>query len=304
MTENIGGSSAPYNVTIPSITDNADIQTALRLYHYGSDTSTPTTIPEQSIAGHLTIIENEKIGKVPTPIPDNADLNDYDETGFYTQTSNSFASNGSNYPSKFAGLLEVVNIGNTIFQEYFVVGASESGSGVNAINRAHWRFYFAGQWRPWRTFIETAEFSALGDNRYVQGNGSPTFISNYYTKSQADSKFFTITEANSRQYVSSKAVSGISYTLISGDQSKVLEVTPSGTFTLTIPNSSSVDFPIGTIINIYLTNSEDLIINGGTGVTLRPFSDNQLKLFGEYTEISIRKRASNEWVASGNILEV
>ena len=46
MPENIGGGSAPYNTQIPSIIDNADIQTAFRLYHYGSNTSTPGTIPQ------------------------------------------------------------------------------------------------------------------------------------------------------------------------------------------------------------------------------------------------------------------
>jgi len=36
MAENIGGPSAPFNTQIPSIADDADIQTAIRLYHYGS----------------------------------------------------------------------------------------------------------------------------------------------------------------------------------------------------------------------------------------------------------------------------
>ena len=302
MPENIGGGSAPYNTQIPSIIDNADIQTAFRLYHYGSNTSTPGTIPSDSIAGHFSLLEESKINKAPTIIPGSANLNDYVTTGFYTQTNNSFANTGLNYPQKFAGALTVVNEGGVVFQQYQVVGAAESGENLNTLNRTFWRFNIAGSWRPWRTFIDTSDFSTLGDPRYVQGiGGAPTFISNYYTKAQADSLFYTNALAEQSKYIPENLVTG-NYTLQLSDVGKVIAVNNSASATVTVPLNSSVTFPIGTLINVYAMTAQQVIVSAATGVTLRPA--NSVRLFEQYTEISLRKRDLNEWVVSGNVLSV
>ena len=83
MPENINsaGPSGPYNTSIPALSDNANIQEALRIYHYGTLTS-PTLMDrvlEQSVAGHLKAmsgrvseLENTGIGSdyspsIPTP---------------------------------------------------------------------------------------------------------------------------------------------------------------------------------------------------------------------------------------------
>lgn len=301
MTENIGGVSAPYNATIPSITDNADIQTAFRLYHYGSDTSTPSTIPEESIAGHLTVLENSKISKTPESIPSSKNLNEYTTTGFYTQTSNSFAASGTNYPAPYAGLLTVTASGGTVFQQYQVIGATESGS-ANTLNRTHWRFYFAGSWKPWRTFVESADFATLGDARYyTQSTANALFASQAYV----NSTFFTNTAAAAAQYIQENLIeSGIEYTLALTDTSKVVAINVDNDFTLRIPLNSAVAFPIGTIINVYGSGTGTITVQGDTGVAVRPFATNNLKILGQYTEISLRKRGTNEWVASGNFVEV
>lgn len=59
--ENIG---SLYRTQIPGYDDAADIQAALRLYHYGSSTydpanTNPSQIPANSIAGHLKSIEDD-----------------------------------------------------------------------------------------------------------------------------------------------------------------------------------------------------------------------------------------------------
>jgi hypothetical protein len=82
MAENIDGTTGetgPYNTKIPSLAENANIQDALRLYHYG--TTTPPTIGNviaNSVAGHLKamssrvlFLENQSIGSVFGPIPNN-----------------------------------------------------------------------------------------------------------------------------------------------------------------------------------------------------------------------------------------
>lgn len=81
MAESIG---AQKPTSIPSLTDNADIQAALRLYHYGEgfDHTSNGTLEPESIAGYLTNIDgrlddieasgpgSEYSGVMPTGIPD------------------------------------------------------------------------------------------------------------------------------------------------------------------------------------------------------------------------------------------
>jgi len=57
MTENIKGTNttarATYNTLIPSLSDNADIVSALKIYHYGTDVDTDA-VADASISGYLS----------------------------------------------------------------------------------------------------------------------------------------------------------------------------------------------------------------------------------------------------------
>lgn len=300
MAENIGGPSAPYNTQIPSIADNADIQTAFRLYHYGSNTSTPSSIPENSIAGHLTNLEDGKLGLVPTAIPTSADLNNYTTTGFYVQAG---TPTGTNYPANFAGLLNVVNNGATVFQQYQSIGATESGSTINPINKTYWRFRTGGSWRPWRTFIDDSSFVTQGDALYYRKS---TVDGLFYTRTYLDGvlatvplTYLTIAEADSRSLIQEN-VQTASYTLQLSDRNKVVAMNNASSAVVTIPTNASVAFPIGSIVNVYAMSNQTITIAGASGVTVR----NAGRLFERYVEISLRKRATDEWVASGNIVPV
>jgi len=307
MPENIGST---YPTQIPSIADNADIQTAFRLYHYGSNTGTPSSIPEESIAGYLSDLENTKISIIPDTISTTADLNTITDTGFYTQTS---TPTGSNYPSNFPGMLTVVNTGilktvadgdgnnlndkqevGVIFQQYQVVGAPESGSSPSTLNRTHWRFYFAGAWRPWRTFIEQSDFASIGDARYYTKTEASTL---FLTQLAASSTYLTVAEANTRLYLQENLKTA-SHTLELADVNRVVAMDNTTAATVTVPFNTTVNFPVGSVVNIYRANTGDVTIAAATGVTIR----NAGKLYEQYTEVSLRKRATNEWVASGNII--
>jgi hypothetical protein len=64
MPEDIAsGSNTLFNTKIPSLTDTANIQTALRLYHYGDGVDTT-----KSIANHLSVLQNA-IANIPVPVP-------------------------------------------------------------------------------------------------------------------------------------------------------------------------------------------------------------------------------------------
>jgi len=319
MAENIGGPSALYNTQIPRIADDADIQTAFRLYHYGSNTSTPSSIPDDSLAGHLANLENTKIDILPTPIPTSANLNNFTDTGFYTQTS---VPTGSNYPSNFPGMLTVVNTGSlkteadndannfndkqqlgVVFQQYQVIGAAESGVTSNPLNKTHWRFYISGTWRPWRTYINESDFVTQGDALYYRKS---TIDGLFYTRTYLDGilasvplTYLTIAEADARSLITEN-VQTESYTLQLSDRNKVVAMNNASSAVVTIPTNASVAFPIGSIVNVYAMSNQTITIAGASGVTVR----NSGRLFERYVEISLRKRDTDEWVASGNIVPV
>jgi len=299
MTENIGSGSAPFNSVIPSLSDNADIQSALRFYHYGADTNDPGSLSgdgsEDFIAGHLQTLQNTKLGQTPTSLIATDNLNDYTTTGFYVQAN---TPSGANYPAAHAGVLTVISDGTNVFQEYQVVGVAESGS-ASSTNKTWWRFYYGGSWKVWRTFVTSAEFTTLGDARYyTQTVANSTFLS----QASATANYLTIAAADQRQYVSENLQTG-DYTLALSDVSGVVAVNSSSVSTVTIPLNSATEFPIGTILNIYAVGTGEVRVEPDTGVTLRPFGSSTIKLYAQYTEISLRKRGTNEWVASGNFLE-
>lgn len=151
MPTNIGAEGAKFNTLIPEINENADIQTAFRLYHYGEGLSGTGTLPGNSLAGFLDKLENEKVSKVAEIIPANADLNTYTTPGFYSQNTDPKARSGVNYPLSgevaYAGMLKVLSDGNNVYQEY-QIGSITSGG------RTYWRarFGLGGTFTQWRAF--------------------------------------------------------------------------------------------------------------------------------------------------------
>lgn len=128
---NIGNSGIPYReVQVPSLEDNADIQNALKTYHYGTATSNPDLDSDsykKSIAGVIQALDAGTQKKDPTDLINLEDLNTKTTTGLYSQDSDSDAQSGTNYPpqvgTKYAGVLSVVNDGILIYQTYHMSGA-------------------------------------------------------------------------------------------------------------------------------------------------------------------------------------
>ena len=83
------------------------------------------------------------------------------------------------------------------------------------------------------------------------------------------------------------------YTLVITDASVVLSAASAST--LTVPPSSSVAFPIGTTIQIMngLSTSNNVTVSGGSGVTLRYSSTNNV--FSQYSSRTIKKVATDTW---------
>jgi hypothetical protein len=87
------------------------------------------------------------------------------------------------------------------------------------------------------------------------------------------------------------------YTLQFSDGGKVVPLNASVIITVTVPDNTTVDFAIGTVVNLYNLGSEVVNVVGANTVTV--VGSGSLQPFGE---VSLRKRDTNEWVVAGVLL--
>lgn len=143
-----------YTTQIPSLQDNADIQTAFLLYHYGQEAEPETyeDIVSGSISGHLKDLQDSKIDKDAIKIVSGED-NDFDSkttTGFYSlpeaiasATNGIPTVNGSKYP----GLLSVVYepSDGIVYQTYYMTDGT-----TNGVSEKAWRAKYNNAWTSWK----------------------------------------------------------------------------------------------------------------------------------------------------------
>jgi hypothetical protein len=88
------------------------------------------------------------------------------------------------------------------------------------------------------------------------------------------------------------------YTLVRADMGKIIDCSNASAITLTVPANSSVAFPIGTVINVFQAGVGQVTISTGGTPTLR--APNGAKTAKQYATASLWKRATDEWVISGD----
>lgn len=96
------------------------------------------------------------------------------------------------------------------------------------------------------------------------------------------------------------AQTGTSYTLALTDAAKLVTLTNAAAITLTVPENSSVAFPIGTQILLYQGGAGQVTITPAGSVTIRS-QGAKLKLYAQYAVGGLLKVATDEWVAFGNL---
>jgi hypothetical protein len=92
--------------------------------------------------------------------------------------------------------------------------------------------------------------------------------------------------------------SGTSYTLVLGDMFKVIETTSSSSVSVTVPPNSSVAFPVGTVVEVAQLGTGVVTVVQGSGVTIN--TPGTLVLRAQYSNVVLRKRASDTWVLAGD----
>jgi hypothetical protein len=91
-----------------------------------------------------------------------------------------------------------------------------------------------------------------------------------------------------------------SYTLVLADAGKVVEMNKATANNLTIPLNSSVAFSVGTVIELFQLGAGQTTVVATGGVTIQS-PDGKLKLTGQYSGASLRKRATDTWSLVGDI---
>lgn len=89
-----------------------------------------------------------------------------------------------------------------------------------------------------------------------------------------------------------------SYVLVLLDKDKMIEMNAAAANTVTIP-TDSVAFPVGSQISVMQTGAGQTSILGDSGVTV--VGTPGLKLRGQWSAATLVKRASNSWVAIGDL---
>lgn len=95
-------------------------------------------------------------------------------------------------------------------------------------------------------------------------------------------------------------VAGTSYTFDDTDAFKTIETTNAADVTLTIPNNSTVAYPIGTVIFVEQWGAGQVIFDVAGGVTLRSEAGAD-RITAQYASAAIRKHGTNEWILSGRV---
>jgi hypothetical protein len=96
------------------------------------------------------------------------------------------------------------------------------------------------------------------------------------------------------------AQTGTSYTLALTDGNNVVvELSNTSAITLTVPTNAAVPFPIGSQVQILQTNTGQVTVAGAGGVTVN--SNPGLRLRGQWSFVTLVKRAENTWVLVGDV---
>jgi len=83
------------------------------------------------------------------------------------------------------------------------------------------------------------------------------------------------------------------------DKNKVVEMNVASGNTLTIPPNSSVAFAVGTQIRVLQTGAGQCTLTAGAGVTVNATPG--LKLRAQWASATLLKRATDTWVALGDL---
>ena len=302
MSENIGSAitgltSFNVNTLVPSLSDNADIQEALRLYHYGAPSGSgvgqyspsntnPANLKNPSIAHALYTLQNEidsivtgvvastwtAKGSLVTATAPSTPANISVGANGTVLTANSAATTGLSWT-----MPEVTAAGSETLLNKTLVGPI-----VSSLQLSDSSIVFEGSTADsYETTLTVIDPTA--DRTINLPNRSGTVV-------------LSTLEINAQT---------ASYTLVLTDESRVVEMSTTSANSVTIPLNSSVPFPTGTQITIIQINTGQTSLAVTSGVTLNctpQSSTNAGKLRTQWSSCTLIKRATDTWIAIGDLV--
>lgn len=129
------------------------------------------------------------------------------------------------------------------------------------------------------------------------------FIDGYVLRYDGSNGVFYLSPDAGRAPPTINAQTGTSYTLGLGDAENIVELTNGSAITLTVPSSATVNFPIGTAIEIHQGGAGVVTVVGASGPpTANVVSRGSVfGLAGEDAIAVLRKVASDTWRLTGDI---
>jgi hypothetical protein len=279
-----------YSTLIASLSEDADIQEAFRLYHYGAPSGTgsgeydPTNtntanLVNPSIAYSLNNLQSQitsisgSLGVQATVWTTKGDLVTRTSSAGVVRfgvgsdgtvlTANSATSTGLEWVTPPVTLTNAVTLTNKTI-----------ALGSNIITGT------------------TAQFNtALTDGNFATIAGTEV-LSN---KSISDS----LSVAGNVIYHTVPESKATTYPLVLTDDGKIIEMSGGGF--LQIPTDASVNFPIGTQITVLQTTSSQVTIQAITAGTTTVNGTPGLKLRTQWSSATLIKRGVNLWVAIGDL---
>jgi hypothetical protein len=94
--------------------------------------------------------------------------------------------------------------------------------------------------------------------------------------------------------------SATTYTLTLADARRRTQFTSSSNITVTIPNDSDLNFPIGTLITFNRKGTGELEVSPDTGVSLRSAS-NYRRINVQHQTGELFKEGANQWILIGDL---
>ncbi len=279
-----------YSTAIPGYADSADIQAALRAYHYGSYSYDPANTSTASLINpSMAYTLNDLQYQI-----DNIDVGLPIQQTIFTAKGQILSASAASTPS-------VLSVGSN---NQFLIANSSTTTGLQ-----------------WTDTLNSPTISSptitsptvtglfLNDSSIVFEGSSPDANETTLTVTNPTAdRTITIPDASGTvafRELEFNSISATSYTFVAADNGKMVVATTSSSATFSIPTNASVAFATGTTINIIGTGTGIFTISASSSGTTTVVSAGNVPasptLRAQYSSAMLIKASTDLWYVIGDI---